>query len=96
MFEFQTELLLREVAAIMSNLGRERTNWEVLSDDLANDGITVAACVMNPKQAGGLQTRERLYQVWYNHEAAASGSLGSFESQCSSRLEDGTLSAPCG
>ena len=59
----------------MSNLRQERTNWEVLSDDLANDGITVAACVMNPKQAGGLQTRERLYQVWYNHEAAKAKDL---------------------
>ena len=32
-------------------------------------GITVAAWAMNPHRSGGLQTRERLYQIWYRHEA---------------------------
>ena len=51
-------------------MGEERTNWQVLVDDLQQDNVMVVANRMNPKVAGFLQTRERLYQIWYGHEAS--------------------------
>ena len=59
-----------QVATIQSDRGAERTIWQVLQDDLHQDNILVIANRMNPKLAGMLQTRERLYQIWYQHESS--------------------------
>ena len=56
-----------QVSTIQSDLGADRTNWEVLLEHVQGDGFTVIANAMNPKTTGALQTRERLYQIWYNH-----------------------------
>ena len=63
------------MATIQSDMGEERTNWQVLVDDLHQDNLMVVANRMNPKQAGFLQTRERLYQIWYGHEYSKKNNL---------------------
>ena len=59
-----------QVATIQSDLGAEKTNWEALLEQLQTDGVQVCAHAMNPKLSGALQTRERLYHVWYQHANA--------------------------
>ena len=58
------------MATIQSDLGAERSNWEVLREEVEGDGFLVVANRMNPRNGDAVQTRERLYQVWYNHANA--------------------------
>lgn len=39
-------------------------------EQLQSDAYAVCAHAMNPKTSGALQTRERLYHVWYHHAHA--------------------------
>ena len=77
-----------EVSTIMNNLGEDMTNWECLVDDLTQDGLSVAAWPMNPHRSGGLQTRERLYQIWYQHEVMkARGEAAVDDSQVAAQVQ---------
>ena len=58
------------MATIQSELGAPKSNWDVLLEDLHGDEFLVVANRMNPRNGGMIQTRERLYQVWYNHRNA--------------------------